>query len=306
MSRTTFKTAAASTGSRLRFQLTPLLDLLLIIVFAQFLEVRETADAREQFEAARFAEQTADLESRATELAKRFDRRVAELERIEAQVRAERSELQSERNAALDAADDAAQREDRAGELLAKLLDLPADLLEQVDPPPGSPVADDVAAARRRAEALRQSRGAEVLRFLVGYEELLKRAEIWTLHVDASGRVALSAGGETIDFRLERGGQDARAEEFADRLFAAYKMLPQPKGLVVILVSYGRRARAGDYQPVLDGLSEAVRRLRIDQAARTQFEFAVLGATPEPLAVAPPRVPAVTPPTPTRTESPSR
>ena len=150
-------------------------------------------------------------------------------------------------------------------------------------------VAADAAAVERRIAELKAEKGFEVLRFLVGYEELLKRAEVWTLHVRRGGFVALSTGagpggGRVELLRLEARGQAARADEFVRKLFAAYKTLPQPKGLVILLVSFDRAATAGVYQPVLDGLGEAVRRLELDQAGRTQFEFAVLGAAPEPAA----------------------
>ena len=303
MTRTPFP-SAASAGGRLRFQLTPLLDLLLIIVFAQFLEVRETADAREAREAAQFAEQTAELEERTERLRRRFDARVAELGLLE-------ERLRSERAAAVAAAGDAVEREDRVAAAVARLLDLPAEMLDELDPPPGSPLADDLNAARRRAARMRESGGEEIWRFWVAYEELLKRAEIWTLHVSAGGRITLSAGDVRETFQLERRGQDERAEEFADRLFATYKMLPQPKGLVVTLVSYDRNARAGDFAPVLEGLPEAVRRLGLDQEERTRFEFAVLGITPDPFADDPPAAagppnPDPPPRAPARNESPSR
>ena len=267
------------TGLRMRFQLTPLLDLLLIVVFAQFLEGRQADQTRaeraeEQIEAKQEAldadrRELADLRERLTE-------RNALLE-------AQRNEAVERAAAAARAADAATAAADRSAGLLTELLDVPSAIAATLKPEARSDAAEDFRAARERIAQLRDQKGFEVLRFLVGYEELLKRAEVWTLHVRGGGFVALSTGDRVELIRLEATGQRARAEEFVRKLFAATKILPQPKGLVVILVSFDRTARAGVYQPVLDGLGEAVRRLEVDQGGRTQYEFAVLGAAPEPI-----------------------
>ena len=268
------------TGLRLRFQLTPLLDLLLIVVFAQFLDAKQADETRaERAEALREA---------------KLDELDAEREELAAlrETLAERNaRLQSERDRAVELARAAARTArdmeaatNRSADLLAELLDVPEAIARQIRPEPRSDAEEDLEAARERVAQLRDQQGFEVLRFLVGYEELLKRAEVWTLHVRGGGFVALSTGSRTELIRLEADGQRERAEEFVRKLFAATKILPQPKGLVVMLVSFDRTARAGVYQPVLDGLGEAVRRLEIDQGGRTQYEYAVLGAAPEPAA----------------------
>ena len=85
-------------------------------------------------------------------------------------------------------------------------------------------------------------------------------------------------------FRIAGPGLRERSADFARQLFAASKAFPQPKGLVVLLVSFDPDSRAGTFQPVLDGLGEGVRALEADQGGRTQYEFAVLGLAPEPAA----------------------
>ena len=271
---------------RLRFQLTPLLDLLLIVVFAQFMEGREADAKRAERADAEITRTVADLEAAeaAREAALAAERAALAatrrtLEDRNADLLAERDRAVEVARQAVRSANDADSAADRSAALLADVLDVTADALRD-------DAADDAAVADR-VDALKRDKSFEVLRFLVGYEELLKRAEVWTLHVRAGGFVALSTGagpggGRVELLRLEERGQRARAEEFVRKLFAAYKTLPQPKGLVVMLVSFDRTATAGVYQPVLDGLGEAVRRLESDQGGRTQFEFAVLGAAPEP------------------------
>ena len=279
------------TGLRMRFQLTPLLDLLLIVVFAQFLEGRQADETRAERAEERLEETLEELRVRDDErtAAVQTERReLADLKETlterNARLRAERDRAVELARAAARTAQDVTGAADRSANLMAELLDVPTAIAAELKPEPRSDAAQDLAAARERIARLRDQKGFEVLRFLVGYEELLKRAEVWTLHVRGGGFVALSTGSRVELLRLEADGQQERAEEFVRKLFAATKILPQPKGLVVILVSFDRTARAGVYQPVLDGLGEAVRRLETDQGGRTQYEFAVLGAAPEPTA----------------------
>ena len=266
------------TGLRMRFQLTPLLDLLLIVVFAQFLEGKRADEARAERAEEAITESVAEVEAERAELETVRERLVAENERL----RQERERAVQLARAAARTARDATSAAGRSAEFLTDLLDIPPDVAALMRPEPRSDAAEDLAAAKQRIAELRERKGFEVLRFLVGYEELLKRAEIWTLHVRGGGFVSLSTASGVELLRLEADGQRERAEEFVRKLFAAAKILPQPKGLVILLVSYDRTATARVYQPVLDGLGEAVRRLETDQGGRTQFEFAVLGAAPEP------------------------
>ncbi|QDT15625.1 hypothetical protein [Alienimonas californiensis] len=264
----------------MRFQLTPLLDLLLIVVFAQFLEGKQADQARDERAEAQIEAKLEELDAdrvELTELRETLNERNARLEE-------ERNRAVELARSAVRTAQDMEAATNRSADLLTELLDVPEAIASQLTPEPRSDAEQDLESARQRIAQLRDQKGFEVLRFLAGYEELLKRAEIWTLHVRGGGFVALSTGSNVELIRLEADGQRERAEEFVRKLFAATKILPQPKGLVVILVSFDRTARAGVYQPVLDGLGEAVRRLEVDQGGRTQYEFAVLGAAPEPAA----------------------
>ena len=239
-------------GRPTRFQLTSLLDLLLIVVFAQFLEMRQTASDEE------------------------------------AQHRSEVASLREETRRQKAEAEQAV----RSGEEVAALLDRAMQVVQQqlTDERPAEP-----ATLQRRVEELRgrlaAANSAEVLRFLVGYDELLKRAEVWDLHADASGLIELTAGGQKRSFRLEADRHAGRAEEFADGIYRIFKQLPQPKGLVVILVSYSLGTTAGTYQAIIDGMPAAVQRLRQDSPS-VRFEYTVLGPVDTPPAPPAPNLPS--------------
>lgn len=260
-------------GPRLRFQLASLMDLLLIIVFAQFLEFEQSRD-----ELTTEARQAVD--QRREQLADEYDARRGELESLRSELQRQNEALRRERDAALTRAVASRRETELAVETIAGLL--------QVSPE-AFPASDASAAAReavqtavRRGEALRDTTAAELLRFLVGYDELLKRAEVWTLHVSDRGDIAVDNGNHEVSFRLESDDQASRTDEFVDRMMAAAQSFAEPKGLVVVLASYSPEAVAGNYQPMIDGLPLAIERLTVEAAGQSRFEAAVVGPLSDP------------------------
>ncbi|WP_168564306.1 hypothetical protein [Crateriforma spongiae] len=250
-------------GRRFGIQLAPLVDLLLIVVFAQFMDVRETAN--EQRAAAQQS--------------------VAELQRQRDAAEQQASIARQNQQAARQAAQRQAMRTRQAMSTIAQAFDLPLPTLKRLNEMVGDEDDGSADVVRAMSEQVAQASPEEVVRFLVGHAELLKRAEIWHVHADPNRRVLLGTGDRGLSMRLERRGQDNRTAEMEDQLFAAYKQLPQPKGLVVILASYSPEAVAGVYQPMIDALPHALERMRTDLPA-TRFEYTVLGATPLPDVIA--------------------
>lgn len=246
-------------GRRTRFQLTPLMDLLLIIVFAQFLDVRETS--REQTESLRTEQALLDSQRR--------------------EWLAQRDQARADRDMAIATRESMAGQVDRAIELLRSFFALDAADVSSLGDSNEPSAADDRAAAIQTAGELSRADPASLIRFLISHGELLKRAEVWTLHAGDGGEIELIANNRKQSFRLESPTQTARTSEVADRLFAAHKQLPQPKGLVIVLVSYSPRSTAGVYQPLVDAIPATLERLRADRPG-TRFEYTVLGTTPPP------------------------
>ena len=263
---------------RFALQLTPLLDLLLIVIFAQYLDVQQQADRQalqsvRQVEAARQELEAAAAVERQTLRAGQADLADERERLVEA-----RRELDSERAEIATRVADMAAQQRRAADLVAELFNVPQALIDETlrplpaGVPPRSP--QETQRLCDRFAELSQLRGAEVIEFLLSYDELRKRADVWTLRLEATGEILFTAGEREQRFRA------AAPEDFAARLFDRYKTLPQPKGLVVLLVSFGD-ARADARQAVVAGLPDAIRRLREDRLGGTQFEYAVLGYVPE-------------------------
>ncbi len=254
--------ARGFSGRALRFQLTALVDLLLIMLFMQFLELREYQEVQE-----------VKHEARLREVSKQATLSQQEMESAQAILRDSLDESRSKLE----------ESEALARSYQVKLDKSVAALQSAFASLKSSSTTDSAAvdAIAKKLEVIASASPEEVIRFLVGYDELLKRAEVWVLHVRRNGEIALQVGEELRTFRLEESKQTNRSSEFADRLFATYKQLRQPKGLVVILSSYDLRATAGVYQSMIDGLPKAIDRMRNDSPS-IRFEFSVLGPMSDP------------------------
>ncbi|TWU42316.1 hypothetical protein [Novipirellula artificiosorum] len=256
----------------IRFQLTSLLDLLLIIVFAQYMDVQRSKQVTQ-------IQTQHQLASTRQRLEEEYQHQVSLLNKTHEELMQQNQWLREAKQQAIAMAEAASLRQQRSEGLLKNMLKLNADVLDEALSPAES--TETLDRAIETTEMLQSMDGTELLRFFAGYAELLKRAEIWTLHVSDRGDIELqssSPNAPTQGFRLEAATQIEREQEFLDRLRSVYSQLPQPKGLVVILVSYNPRATAGNFQPVLDGMPAAIEWLGTDSGGQTRFEYAVIGA----------------------------
>ncbi len=254
------------------------MDLLLIIVFAQFLDVRQTSQ-----------QEASSLERQREQLTFDIARQRSELAGIREAMQSQQRELERQRDQARAARDQAVERSDSrlaemqtAMDLIGNWFKLDEDAIAPVEPTTDTISADEpIERTVEQARRLGEGSPEAVIRFLIGHAELLKRAEIWTVHADGNGNIAIEADEVRESFRLEAKTQTARTDEVADRLFAAYKQFPQPKGLVILLVSFAPQSVAGVYQPLVDAIPKTLERFRAD-TPETRFEYTVLGATPDP------------------------
>ena len=276
---------------KLTFQLTPLLDLLLIVIFAQYMEVRHqaeaaTAGAEAGRKAAERRLQQAVQSLSALHTASDAQRaRLAELEQQKQSLQEGIDKLRQnaarleQRNIELEESlKQARQQRDTVGRLLTELFRIPEGVLEeQLEPAAaGAPsrLPEEIAALKEKFRALAQQRPHEAVKHLLTYEELRKRCDIWEIYIAENGMMRFTAGGRAFRFRAETAGQ------FATQVYDFYKTLPQPKSLVIILLSYGN-AKALWRKAARDGLREAAARMRADRSGQTSFEYAVLGYRPE-------------------------
>lgn len=261
---------------RIALQITPLVDMLLVILFLQYL------DSRQQQEATLAAASTANkerdraaarlvlTESREQEISAKLDGAREFISRLQSESRA-REARAIDAETALEQAE---AQQSVLGELLVELFQLPPDQVAEVlDPSRDPPLAASPAEVERLRNEFRrfaESSPGAMIRHLLTYEEIRKRCDLWDVFIDAEGIATLNTGSSEVRFRVQ-------PETFQEDLFRRYKSLPQSKDLVILLLSVDRRSERQFVQPVRAALPLVVDRMRADSGGRTRFEYADLG-----------------------------
>lgn len=248
---------------RLSLQLTPLLDLLLIVIFAQYMEVRtvarqETARAESEREAAR-----ADLDA--------VQRQLKELQ----QQLAEWDQKHRETEQA-----DYASRE-QLGQLFGELFRIPESMIQKIANSRSSDEAvlspADIVALTKEFKILSTARADQIVDHLLTFTEMKKRFDVWELYVQQDNSLLITAGAQ----RQRLPPDDIETPElFSDEFFKLYKSFPQTKSVVLILVSYGDSQLRYRWA-VTKGLPAVAERMRLDSNGTVKFEYAVLGFRPQ-------------------------
>jgi hypothetical protein len=267
------------TGSRFRkvaVHLTPLLDMTLIVFFAQYIEARQRsaadADAADRAQAQRdvTAAELSSLQAEYRGLQQTLD----DLRQTETAMRAESADLRLRSAQAETNLDRALAQQRVLGELMIELFQIPPEALQEVlDPGRDPPVAaspEELARLRERFREMAQQDAGPMIRHLLSYEEIRKRCDVWELHVDQTGVASFNTGMQTFRIRVV-------PDEFERRFFDVYKSLPQPKGLVILLLTYDRASERRVTRPVQEMLPRIVDRMREDSGGRARFEYADLG-----------------------------
>jgi len=265
---------------RMTFQLTPLLDLLLIVIFAQFMEVQQKAESAQSEVAAQKQQLVQQFEAGKAELVQQFESGKAELERQTADLQ-RKVALQSEglaqtRERYNEHYKSILQQHHQSGQALAATLNLPGTVMEEILRlrNTGNPTdATNLQNAMERLKELMPQRGAEILEFMLRYDEMQKHVSVWELHIQDNGQALLSDGeqSQTVSF--------ATPEEFVMRTFQASKSFSEPKPLVIILLTYGD-TQAGQLSRAVNGMPPLVEQLRKDAGNTRWFDFSLMGFRP--------------------------
>ncbi|WP_339731505.1 hypothetical protein [uncultured Gimesia sp.] len=280
---------------RLTFQLTPLLDLLLIVIFAQFMDTQETTARIEQRaeQQVQQADQKVEQLSAISESALQKIRDLSELNlqtRRDA-VKAEETAIEMEkRTRALQQISEKKNQElteqlkgaqaqrDLVAELVQQLFQLPDQIIDPLLKSKAEPDSEktkaEIERIKQQLQELAGGKAEDVVKHFLTYDELTKRSDIWELYLTENGVFRLKVGKQSTDFRADS------TESFVDRFYTIYKTVPQPKSLVIILFSYGD-AKASVRFAATQGLPLVAERMRADSSGRTRYEYAVMGFAPE-------------------------
>lgn len=239
------------TRRRLALQLTPLLDLLLIVMFSQYIENR----------------------SRSVQAAQELQ---AERDAVQAELTSEKEKLQNLKDTLEQRYQALLQQHRNTGSLLARTLNLPSAALDEVmklrtaDRPEDAERLEQ--AVTRLRDELNQS-GEDVFRFFIKVDEMQKHVSMWEIHLQENGKCLLQDGSRSalLDF--------VSATELAQKLFDASKSFADPHSLVLLLVTWGD-AQLGDQQQTRKAVAELKQMLERDASGRHLYDYVILGFRP--------------------------
>jgi hypothetical protein len=273
----------ARTRRRFTLQLTPLLDLLFIVLYAQYIDLqaatrREIAQETVRRQDAEKAEHEAaklrtDALSQLAELNQKVEQFEIEKRRLNRELELARAETQKEGMAREELEKLAAKDRAAIGQLVQSVLRINQDaILEAIQ---GAPTADR---QRLRAsfEEMSTKSAAAVIHHLRATEELKKRADLWEVYIGDDNAVRLTLVGDVMAENL----QVQSADQLANAVAEAARQRGEPKSLVIILLSWSnadRRTRDLARQ----ALDDVVTVLKADWPGK-RIEVAPLGYTPVP------------------------
>lgn len=243
---------------RLTLQLTPLLDLLLIVMFAQYMEVRMIAKQ--------------EVDRIANEKQSTSDENEALRNQVE-QWEAGQRDLNQQH-----------QREiDQLGQLLRELFRIPDAMLNKLIQPRGKSESGglppaEIADLKARFQQLATSRGDQVVDHLLAFNEMRKQFDMWEIYLNENGELLITAG---QDRQQVKSKVIESPEAFVEAVLQVRKRFPPTKDNVLILCRYGD-CRLVNKLSMIRGLPAIGERLKTDGQGTTHFEYAVFGYRPLP------------------------
>lgn len=215
-----------------QIMITPLLDLLIIVIFAQLLEAKQQVETHISLaQEAEIAGQRAEEERRAaTETRESVDLIITQqLEQIN-ELKQQVQRLESEREA-LTVSTETLQTQLRdLGRMFQSQFKMPEDILDEMLADVTASEADRI---KNLLDDIQDATPLQAIRTMRQLHEVLRRVDFWGLYIDDSGRLFFDVAGELQnDFRI--GGE----EQLRRDLQRAMENQSDPSRMVFILLSY--------------------------------------------------------------------
>lgn len=273
----------ARTRRKFTLQLAPLLDLLFIVLFAQYIDLqeatrREIAQETQRRHDAELSQLEAgklrtDALSQLAELNQKVEQFEIEKRRLARELELARAETQKEGQAREELEKLAAKDRTAIGQLVQGVLRINQDsILEAIA---GAP-AGDRQRLRASFEEMSTKSAAAVIHHLRATDELKKRADLWEVYIGDDNTVRVTIVGEVMAEHL----QVVSPDQLANAVAEVARQRGEPKSLVIILLSWSnadRRTRDLARQ----ALDDVVTVLKADWPGK-RIEVAPLGYTPVP------------------------
>ncbi len=287
---------------KLTFQLTPLLDLLLIVIFAQYMEMQQTSAKAEKEVSQRAEEKTAEAEDAKKKAEERERQAAKKLEELENQSDSALSELKkklSEKSEELDR--ELASREE-VKKLIAKFFAIDKEKLDKLLAADTNRKEQEKQELQKLQKQLADAAKNEAIKHLLTHDAMRKQVDVWEVFVDEERIVRLKAGQEDRSFRVNmmtyedfnkarerlpnkekvafyQQENSKAVKDVANKLANSINTLPAPKSIVVLLVSWKVRSHYSD--PAVDGLKLFVQQSK-SGSNRTTYVLAIIGHKEKP------------------------
>ena len=244
---------------RLTLQLTPLLDLMLIVIFAQYMEVRIVA--KQEADRLALARESVTEENEA--LREQVDQWELQQRKIDQSKQAEREQL---------------------GQIIGELFQIPDATLNKFLQPRSKNEAGgispaDVADLKARFRQLANARGDEVVDHLLTFNEMRKQFDVWELYLEEDGSLLITIGQDRQRIRTK---VIESAENFVDAVLQVSQKFPPTKRSVLMLCSYGN-CRLRHRLAMSRGLPAIAERMKSDGESSHNFDYAIFGYRPAPI-----------------------
>ena len=243
---------------RMTLQLTPLLDLLLIVIFAQYMEVRIVAKQESEKVASERQSTAAENE----ELRRQVDQWESQQRNFDTKQHREREQL---------------------GQIVRELFQIPETTLNKIIQPRSKSEAgglspSEVSDLKARFQQLANSNGDQVVDHLLTFNEMRKQFDIWEFYLGDDGSLQITIGPDRQHIRSE---VIESPEALVEVVLQVRKQFPPTKKTVLILCSYGD-SRLRHRLALARGLPALSERMRRDGQGTQNFEYAIFGYRPAP------------------------
>ena len=244
---------------RVTLQLTPLLDLMLIVIFAQYMEVKMVAKQ----EIDRVASERQETVDENEVLRQRVDQ-------WEAQQRESEHTEHRER--------------ERLGQVIRELFRIPDPTLNKLiqsisQTEAGGLSPTEIADLKARFQKLANSTGEQVIDHLLTFHEMRKQFDVWDFYLNEDGTLQITIGQERQQIISKTVIESP--EIFVDVVLQVRKQFPPTKNSILILCSYGD-CQLSHRLAMTRGLPSLARRMKNDGQGTQTFEYAVFGYRPQP------------------------
>ncbi len=268
---------------RMVFQLTALLDLLLVVLFAQYMETDEAARRSMRSESMR--RQRAESGQRTTEqlkqtalmdrakLADQIEKLAAENQRLTTSLNSAQARIGAAEAGRVDTEKRSTEQLAEIGEIFRQRLKIDSNTFNAYL---GSASPAERASLLQEMQKLQSGRSASIVQYLRATAEFKKMCNLWEVHVFSDNTVRIEFDGQDRTGRFRVSG----ASDMANRVIDAAKENGEPRSLVVVLLTWSDADRK-TRDEVTTGLQDAITVLRTSWGSSKRLELAKLGYTPE-------------------------